>query len=219
MSHNQIYDARFKLPSSFFVAGSSGSGKSHLIKKLIENKELLFSEPIDKIIWCYGVYQDFFRDPVLKDVDFVQGFNPNDYTTDEGQRIVIIDDLMNELAECKEFINIWVKSRHTRVTPIFLTQNLFFKSGVYRCASLNANYFLIMRMLRDRRQVMTLVHQMFPDHVKFAKEAILAATKEQYSYVVLDTRQDASEELRIRSNIFPEDNTDFYGQYVYIPKN
>ena len=66
---------------------------------------------------------------------------------------------------------------------------------------------------------MTLVHQMFPDRVKFAKEAILAATKEQYSYVVLDTRQDASEELRIRSNIFPEDNTDFYGQYVYIPKN
>ena len=124
---------------------------------------------------------------------------------------------MNELAECKDFINVWVKSRHTRVTPIFLTQNLFYKSSVYRCASLNANYFVVMRMVRDKKQVMTLIHQMFADKVKFAKEAVLDATRDQYSYVVLDTRQDTPEELRIRTKIFPEDYTDFYGQTVYIP--
>ena len=214
---DKIYDGRFKLPSSFFVAGSSGSGKSYFVKSLIENKELLFTEPIDKIIWCYRSYQALFRDPSLKGVEFVQGFDPSHYTTDEGQRIVIIDDLVNDLAECREFIDLWTSGRHIRVTPIFLTQNLFYQSSVFRTVSLNAKTFVVMKAVRDRRQVMTLVQQMFPEKVKFAKEAILDATKEQYSYVILETRQETPEELRIRTKIFPDDNKDFYGQTVYIP--
>ena len=59
---------------------------------------------------------------------------------------------------------------------------------------------------------------MFCNNPKFAKEAIQKATKEPYSYAVLDTRQTTPEDLKIRAKIFPEDWTDgFYAQHIYMP--
>ena len=214
----KVYDARFKVPASFFVAGASGSGKSYFARKLVENRDLLFDRPFDKVIWVYNHYQDMFTEPSLKDVHFVQGLPFEDFEKQDGQRLLIIDDHMEAMAECKEFTKFITQNRHISVSVLFLTQSLFFKSPVYRCASLNANYFILMRMLRDKKQILTLVHQMFSDNPKYAKEAILGATKEPYSYVVLDTRQTTPDELRIRTKIFPEDWTaGFYAQIVYLP--
>ena len=214
----KIYDGRFKVPASFFVAGASGSGKSYFVRKLVENRDLLFDQPFDKVIWSYNHYQDMFAEPSLKDVHFVQGLPLEDFDREDGHRLLIVDDHMEQMAECKEFTKLFTQNRHIRVSVLFLTQNLFYKSPVYRCASLNSNYFVLMRMLRDKKQIHTLVHQMFSDNAKYAKEAILDATKEPYSYAILDTRQTTPDELRIRTKIFPEDWTDgFYAQAVYLP--
>lgn len=216
--NDQIFDVRFKLPVSFFIAGASGSGKSYFVKKLVENRDTLFDQPFEKVIWSYNHHQDMFNDPSLKDVHFVQGLSLDDFTTDEGHRLLIVDDQMELLADCKEFTRLFTQNRHIKVTTVFLTQNLFFNSPVYRCISLNANIFVVMRQTRDKKQVHTLVHQMFCDNPKFAKEAIYKATKDPYSYALLDTRQSTPEELRIRGKIFPEDWPDgFYAQHVYIP--
>ena len=214
-----VYTGQLSVPSSFFVCGPSGSGKSVFVKRLIENKDFLFDKKIENIVWCYGHYQDMFHDPALKEVNFVQGFNPEDYAENTVSTMVLIDDLMSELAECKQLVSMFTKNRHLNITTVFLTQNLFFKSSVYRSCSLNANYFVIMRTIRDKKQIMTLVHQMFADQAKFAKEAILDATKKPFSYVLIDTRQSTPEELRLRTNIFPDDWTEgFYAQRVYVPK-
>ena len=219
MMESKVYNGQLVAPSSFFVCGASGSGKSVFVKRLIENKDFLFNSKIEKVFWCYGHYQELFQDPALRDVNFVQGFNPEDFMENTVPGMVIIDDLMAELAECKELVSMFTKNRHLNITTVFLTQNLFFKSSVYRSCSLNANYFVIMRMIRDKKQIMTLVHQMFADHPKFAKEAIMDATKKPFSYVLIDTRQSTPEELRLRTHIFPDDWVDgFYAQLVYVPK-
>ena len=216
---SKVFNGQLHHPSSFFIAGSSGSGKSYFVKKLVENLDFLFDSKIEKIVWCYGHYQDMFQDLGLKSVDFVQGFCMDRFRDNNGPTLVIVDDLLNELKDSNEFINMFVKNRHLNITTIFLTQNLFFKSHVYRSCSLNTNYFVIMRMLRDKKQILTLVHQMFPENPKFAKEAILDATKEPYSYILIDTQQATPEQLRLRTRLFPEDWEDgYYGQYVYIPR-
>lgn len=213
-----VYDARFQVPASFFVAGASGSGKSVFVKKLIENRDLLFDKPFEKVIWTYNHYQDMFNDPSLKDVDFVQGFSVSDYTENKGNILVVIDDQMEQLAECKEFTQMFTQNRHFKVTTVFLTQNIYYKSPILRSCSLNANIIVVMRALRDKKQIITLAHQMYAENPRFAKEAILHATKQPYSYVVLDARQSTPDELRIRTKIFPEDWTEgIYGQLVYLP--
>ena len=218
----KVYDGRLHHPSSFFIAGPSSSGKTVFTKRLLLNRDLLFDKKVDKIVWCYGHYQDLFDDPELKDVRFVQGFQQEMFAMDEGPRIVIIDDLMNELSDNKEFINMFVKNRHINVTTIFLTQCLFYKSNVYRCISLNANYFVIMRMLRDKKQLSVLVSQAFPDRAQFAKNAIAHATRKPFSYILIDMLQTTPDELRLRTRLFPDewgvserDGDDFYAQTVY----
>ena len=226
-SNSKIYDGRLRFPCSMYVSGSSGSGKTVFVKKLIENRDSLFDEKIQRIVWCYGGghFQDIFHDPALRDVEFIEGFQPEKFETTDSKgkpipTLVIIDDLMSELVDSPELAKLFTKSRHTNVAPVFLTQNLFFKSSVFRTCSLNANYIVVMRMLRDKKQVMTLIHQMFPDNPRFAKEAIFDATKEAYSYAIIDTRQETPDELRIRTKIFPEDWADngYYAQTVYVPQ-
>lgn len=213
-----LYDARFKVASSWIISGASASGKSYFVKQLVANRELLFDQKFEKVIWTYNYFQDMFNDPSLKDVVFVQGLSLSDYSKDEGHRLLVVDDNMENIGDCKEFSRLFTQNRHIKITTIFITQNLFFKSPVYRCASLNANYFVVMRALRDKRQTMTLVQQMFPENIKYAKEAVMDATRDPYSYVILDTRQATPDELRIRSNIFPiEGSEGCYTQTVYVP--
>ena len=213
-----IYDMRFEHPSSFLIAGSSGSGKSYFVKNLIRNIEFLFKSKIERIVWCYTQAQPFFNDPALKMVEFVKGFDPDLYKRNEVPTFLCLDDMMTETANCKELPNFFTKNRHMNLSVAFLTQNLFAQNPVQRTMSLNANYLIVMKMIRDRKQVSTLVGQMFPTQQKFAKEAILRATKNPYSYAIIDTKPSTPDNLRIRGRIFPEEWNDFYAQEVFTPE-
>jgi len=54
---------------------------------------------------------------------------------------------------------------------------------------------------------------MYPTRWRFAVEAYKDATREQYSYLLVDLRPDEDEELRLRTNVFPGEK-----HYVFIPK-
>ena len=54
---------RFKTPSSILVVGTSGCGKTCFIESfLLDLLEELFVSPPPTIHYCYGVWQDGFRD-------------------------------------------------------------------------------------------------------------------------------------------------------------
>jgi len=54
---------------------------------------------------------------------------------------------------------------------------------------------------------------MYPNKSGFAMEAYKDATREPYSYLLVDLRPEQDEELRLRTDIFPGET-----QYVYVPK-
>ena len=67
---------------------------------------------------------------------------------------------------------------------------------------------------RDASQMSHLDRQMYPGRVKFMQEAFKDATSEPYGYLLVDLKQDATEDMRLRTTIFPDDGI----QYVYLPK-
>lgn len=214
-----IYDGRFSHPSTYYVAGSSGSGKSVFLKNLITNFDFLFKNKIERVIWCFcGSPQEFFNDKELSHVEFIRGFDPEAYKQNSKSTFLVLDDLMSELAGSDKLAAYFTKNRHMNLSVAFVTQNLFAKGKQYRTMSLNANYIVIMRMIRDKQQIVTLTSQMFPDQKQYAKDAILQATREPYSYCILDCKADTPDALRIRTRIFPQDWTDHYAQHVFIPK-
>ena len=54
---------------------------------------------------------------------------------------------------------------------------------------------------------------MYPTRWRFAVEAYKDATREPYSYLLVDLRPDQDEVLRLRTNVFPGET-----HYVYVPE-
>lgn len=203
-------DPRWKHPLTAIIAGPTSCGKTVFTFKLISESQNLISPPPEKILYCYGEYQEIFND--YPQVTFIEGL-PDISQFDGKQRtLVILDDLMTETNDsvAKMFTKV---SHHRNVSVVYLTQNLFYRSKQNRTISLNAHYIVLFKNPRDAVQVATLARQMYPGRSKFLVEAFKDATEKAYGYLLIDLKSDTDEKYRIRTNIFQGER-----QYVYIPK-
>jgi hypothetical protein len=196
----------WKHPFTCIVAGPTGCGKTMFMKRFVENALDVVNPPPLRIIWCYGIFQDIFRD--IKGVEFNEGL-PEESMQRKGT-LIIIDDLMHEADDSVS--KIFTKySHHRDVSVIFLTQNIFYKGG--RTIGLNAHYLVLFKNPRDATQITYLARQMYPSKSKFMIEAFKDATTAPFSYLTVDLKANTDEKLRLRSGIFPGETS-----YVYLPK-
>jgi len=162
-------------------------------------------------VYFYGEYQQLFdqypHTEFHQDLPNIEDFDGREPT------LVIIDDLMQETNAT--VANMFTKgSHHRNICVVFLAQNLFPKNKFARTMSLNAHYMVLFKNPRDVSQFANLARQMYPKTSQFAVEAYRDATREPYSYLLVDLRPVQDEELRLRTNIFPGET-----RYVYVPKN
>ena len=198
-----------KHPFSALVVGPSGSGKTQFVVKLIKNAGKVIDPPPERIVWCYSVFQNAYEE--FPQIEFIEGL-PNISIFDGKQRVLLILDDLMEKANDDRITQIFTKhSHHLNISVLFLTQNLFFKGT--RTISLNTNYFILFKNVRDTTQIGILGRQMFGNKSHFLTEAYRDATSKPYSYLFLDMKPDTDEEMRVRSGIFPLET-----QYAYIPK-
>lgn len=197
-------------PFTCTISGPTASGKTVFTFQLISEAHDLIIPPPEKIIYCYGEYQEIFSD--YPQVIFNEGLPDSDMFDGKQRTLLILDDLMTEAGT--EVSNIFTKMSHHRdISVVFLSQNMFYKSKHARTISLNTQYLVLFKNPRDALQVATLGRQMFPGNSKFLVEAFKMATENPYGYLFIDLRAETLEKYRIRTNIF-----DPIHQYVYIPK-
>ena len=111
-------------------------------------------------MWYHGQRQPFYT--TLQDtypsLQLIDGLPDTESYDTAGPRIIIIDELMNEL-KGDVVANLFTKgSHHTNSSIIFIVQNLFSQHGEMRDISLKNS----MKTPRDKQQVTTLDNQMFP---------------------------------------------------------
>ena len=166
-----------------------------------------------KIIYCYGEYQDRFRDLPSNLIlsDGLVGLN--DIDRDE-RNLVILDDLMHEVGGNTEVADLFTKgSHHRNLSVIMIVQNIFHQSKIMRTVSLNSHYIVIFKNPRDAGQIRSLAYQLFPGKVNYLVEAYKQATSRPHGYLVLDLTQSTNDNHRILSDILPNED-----RYVYLPK-
>ena len=80
-----------------------------------------------------------------------------------------------------------------------------------RSVSLNSQYFVLFRNSRDKRQLVTLGSQMFPETPHILYEILERISKERSrAYIVVNTNSEIKDSLRICSGIFPGEDLYFY---------
>ena len=200
-------DVSFKHPTNIQVCGPTSCGKSYWTEKLLRNVNQMFNEEVEKIIYCYSIYQPQFliMEREVPNIQFIQGFPEDIYSLfDKIPGVLVLDDLMNESTNKDSIADLFTKgSHHFGVSSIFLTQNLFAPGKHSRTLSLNSHYIVAFKHPRDSLGVSILARQAFPKSVKYVMESYDDAVQQPYGYLVFDFHPTTPEKGRLRTLIFP----------------
>jgi hypothetical protein len=118
-------------------------------------------------------------------------------------KLLVMDDMMQEMKNDSRFTQLFTRgSHHWNLSIIHIVQNVFFEG--LRTSRINAQYLVLLKNPADRLQIQTLGRQIFPGSKHFA-EAFEDATNRPFGYLLIDLTQTTPENLRLRTNIFPDD--------------
>ena len=171
-----------------------------------------------KIIFFYQIWQQSYEK--LKDIaTFINGIptvsdieNLEEYS-EIGGSLVIIDD--QALSINKDIATIFtVTARHTSVSLILVTQNLFAKQAFFRDISLQSTYMILFKNPRDKSAIKYLAMQIRPDNPSYVLEAYNYALQNPYSYLLIDLHQQTDDSMRLKTDIFPHESP----LIVFTPK-
>jgi hypothetical protein len=195
------------------VGGPTQLGKTAFVLKLIKHARDLVQPPPEKILYCYGEYQEStFKEARRGGVQFHAGLPNLDWFDGKHSWLVILDDLMAEADQSVS--DLFTKgSHHRNVSVIFIVQNLFQKTPWARTISLNSHYTVIFKSPRDMGQFSIMARQMYGKNWQFAAEAFVDATREPHTYLLIDMQPDTDENHRLRTQIFPGQQC-----FVYVDK-
>jgi hypothetical protein len=214
----------FRHPFTCICAGPTGSGKTELVRGILENHEttifidLQQGAPLN-VLWCHGQMQDRYHDPLRgTKVTYFEGVPTEEDIASIKPDIIVIDDLMTEIGSNPFLSNLFTKgSHHMRISVIFIVQNLFHQAKAMRSTSLNAQYVILMKNVRDKRQIVLFGSQVYPGKSKFFMECYEDATKGSFGYLLSDFRNETPDEFRLRTGIVPIEGQN-HQPIVYIPK-
>jgi hypothetical protein len=205
------FDYKLKSPFSMVISGMPQSGKSTLVKKLLERRnEMIYTGnkgPISRILYCFTEYQpQFFADLKQKipEIKFHEGLPQNYYDGTDNPSIIVLDDLMNEASKSDDVCNVFSRTSHHRnICLIMLVQNFFHRN--LRKLTTCCQYLCIMKNPRDSSFVSCIGRQMNGGKKNTALEsAYKDSSSKPYGYIFIDCSQQQNDKYRIRDNIFPE---------------
>ena len=118
---------------------------------------------------------------------------------------------MESVTTSSEMENLFVKGMHHRhLSVIFLNQNMYCQGKHSRTINLNTHILVLMKNLRDLSQIQCLARQAFVGKSKFLLEAFKDATSQPYGYLIFDFSPMGHEAHRVRTRVFPEEDTIIY---------
>ena len=132
---------------------------------------------------------------------------------DEGS-IIVIDDALSQMRSYLPQI-FEVISHRDNCTVLFITQNAFIDSSVFRRIRENCHYSVAMKHAKNSLKVKNLALQMDSCNIDYIMDAHRDAVKLKrsridknhliYGYLVMDQRPFANDHTRIRTSIFPDE--------------
>lgn len=195
----------FLQPARIIIAGASNSGKSVLSDRLINRYKSRFdvlilcgkNEPVSGVPAACNLSPKVIASPSIID--------PFEYAYQGNTILYVLDDLFMESGNSPIVSNVFTRGRHSNISVIFITQNIFYGGKFTRNISLNATHFFILKS-RDLSQIETLGRQIAgKSHGKTVVEVYRRALRENaFGYLLIDTTVKRSI-LQFRTNVFNED--------------
>ena len=190
-------------PARLIVAGFSHSGKTFLVSRLIRK----YCEWFSKIYICGVKYHPLQDEESIspKIVVSEDVLDPLEDTNPSDKILLVLDDMYLKAMRSPTVVDAFIKGRHSNLSVVMITQNLFMKGPYARDISLNATHFILLRM-RDLAQVECLMRQIYgKKHAAHVLEIYKRAVMNKpFGYLLLDMTIKTPPALKFRTNIANE---------------
>ena len=217
-------DARIKWPFNMQVCGPSQSGKSEWVAKLIYYKNnVMEGENCKQILWFtpHGHVPSIIHNYPNMFVYNCLPWQINDahdlYKLKDT--LLVLDDFALHTKNSAELTELFTRfSHHNNCSIIQITQNVFWAGSDARTRSLNVHYFVLLRQVRDQKQIRTLSRQISQNNTQFEwiMKAYNDATQQRYyGYLLVSCHPRDNPNIMLRTNIFPNEKPCI----VYLDKN
>lgn len=177
----------------------------------------MFETAPEKILYCHAIDQPLFleMEDKLPSIKFHKGIPSveilEEYSHSKTCNIIVLDDLMDSVVSNGEMEKLFtLGAHHRRLIVIYLNQNLYCQGSKARTISLNTHFLVLMKNPRGLSSLQCLSRQIFGGKSKLLIEAYQDCMKSPYGYLVVDLSPSCREERRLRSMIFPDQDTVIY---------
>ena len=198
----------FQCPALHCVVGNSMCGKTFYTKKLCLNAKHLFAEPVEKIYYCYEIYQTSFEELESSGVIFHKGCPTKNLIEQWGDeciqhKLLILDDLMSDVTNSLDILKLFtIYAHHLKFSVLFLKQTIFDTGRHGRSLSLNTQIYHLFENSRDQLNVQNLLRQMFPITYKKVMDAYKQATSIPFRPLVISLHPKRNKEFQLSTDIF-----------------
>lgn len=210
-----------KCPTIGVISGSSGSGKTSILLKMLEERDFMFDMPIHRVLFCYTIWQPIyekFRNLFDKRIEFKEGLPVRediDFLTEGGQHTLLITDDMCKAVGGSELITCvhQVLSHHLCLSYINISHNLFTRNKYSRDQSLCVHFILVMRSKRDTSQLLHMGKQCFPEYSKAIVQAYtmqMENSDSSYPYLFINLSPGSDRKHTLLANIFKDEILNCY---------
>uniref|UniRef100_A0A914QPH6 Uncharacterized protein n=1 Tax=Panagrolaimus davidi TaxID=227884 RepID=A0A914QPH6_9BILA len=136
-----------------------------------------------------------------------------DFAVEAKPLLVLLDDCLTSSPTLEAYLEKLTtkQSHHQQLCVVIIVQNLFDKR--IKVARNNSHYIICMRSPSAAHSLRVIGTHLFPNRLKYFLSAWEMATRELFSYLVIDQHPASHEMLRLRTSIFPPDDT-----VVFLPK-
>ena len=211
--NNRYWPEIPNFPYRLLINGGSGTGKTNALLNLLS-----YQDGIDKIyLYVRDPYEDKYQYLIRKRQDTgIRHFNdPNafiefssnindvyqnidDYNPRKNKKIVIIfDDMITENLP-KQVTELFIRSRKMNISVIFITQSYF---RVPKDIRLNSTHFFLFKIPNNRELQQIAINHSADIDFKDFKKIYDDATRDRYSFLVVDNSLPADDHRRFRKNI------------------
>lgn len=206
---------KFRHPSTIMISGPTGSGKTKFVERVLVERR--FTVDHNRIFWIYSEWQPAYEalQQARPEINFKRGLgDENEFynsLSNMNRNLLILDDQMSTIGNSKTLARLFTEgSHHRNLSIIYIVQNLFDKGKSHRTVSLNAQYFVLYKNPRDKSQIDSIAKQMYPGKVKFLRDAFQDATKEPFTYLLIDMHPETPESVRVLTHIFANETPTVY---------
>lgn len=115
---------KFEVPSSIMIVGPSSCGKTVFVQQLIKYLPQMFTEKIKTVKYCYGVWQDRYKQ--MKGVEFHKGIpevsldHKSFFPPNQRPGLLILDDVMGQAGDSQTVVDLFTKDSHHKRTKCLL---------------------------------------------------------------------------------------------------